>query len=802
MLRNYLKIAWRNLLRRKFYALVNILGLAVGITFTLLIGSFVHGEFLVNASLRNLDRQFLVQSQWKVADMGMDITTLAPLGPALKAQYPGLVANYYRFHGVNATVSWQEKHFRESIQVGDSTLLSMYGFPLLHGDVRTAFQGTNSVVITEEIAVKFFDQTNVLNQVLRIETPAAGSQDFIITGVLKSLPYNSVSHLLPENNYIFLPMSSIRYFGSSVEPWQNPYIVTYLELREGVTPEDLEKPITQLITSRAPVVFKENLQIYLTPLRDYYWQANHGLARKMVLTLASVALFILLMALVNFVNISIGNSTTRLKEIGVRKVLGGLRKQLIGQFLSESIILTALATMFSLAFYQLFHPSFGDLLDKPLLHWWQYSGHYAGMLVGFVLITGLLAGMYPAFILSASPSVDSLKGKWQSVKGGILFRRVLVTFQFAIAIFVFVGAVVVSRQVTYFFNKDLGYQKEQVLTVSSVPRDWSSPGVERMETVRNEFARLPGVQQVSVSYEIPNGNNGGNAYLFRAEQDSTQAVVVKMLTTDEKFAQTYGINLAEGQFFHASQNNYDGDRIVINEAAARALGWKETESVVGRRVRLQGGSRTFTVCGVIRNFHFASLQEDIRPMVLLHLKNTSLYRFLSFKIAPNNLTATISAIEKTWASFFPNAPFDYAFMDDTLQKLYQSELQLKKAAEIATVLALVIVLLGVMGLVSLSVARRAKEIGIRKVMGATVSGIVLLFLKEFALVMIVANMIAWPIAFAVMKGWLTNYAYRIDIDWSPFIGVGFIIALLTALVAGSQAIKVALANPVKSLRTE
>lgn len=802
MLRNYVKIAWRNLLRRKFYALLNITGLAVGITFTLLIGSYVWGEFQVNRQLRNADRQCIVQSRWKDESRGMDITTLAPIGPALKAAYPNLVANYYRFHGVSATLSKGNNHFRESIQIGDSTLLTTYGFSLLYGNPRTALVGPNSIVITEAKALKLFGKTDVLNQSLIVETPQAGKQAFVVTGVLANLTRNSVSNLLREPNEVFMALGALPSFGADMTNWQNPYIVNYVELQPGVTPKDLEKPLAHLVATNTPTEIQKNLTAYVTPLTDYYLHSNNGLIRKMIVTLTAVALFILLMAVVNFVNMSMGSSSSRLREIGVRKVLGGLRQQLTAQFLIEALALTAIATVLSIGLYFVFRPLFNEVVGRTIPSLTALPWSYSWLLLVLVLVVGGLAGGYPALHLSAYSSVDSLKGKGKSANEGILFRRGLVTLQFTIAVFVFVGAIIVSRQIAYFFNTDLGFKKEAVLTVSSLPRNWSKEGVARMEAARDQFARLPGIKSASLSFEIPNGNVGNNGNLYPEGRDSTQAVPVSIMTTDEYFAQTYQINVRGGRYFHYNQGSYDSTSLVLNEAATKALGYPTPEAAVGQTVRFQGGSRTFRVRGVVKNFLFSTMHNVIRPIAIAHVQNRTLYRFFSFRLSSGNTRRTIADIEHKWRELFPDAPFDYAFMDQTLQELYQTELQLEKAAYVATGLALLIVLLGVVGLVSLSAARRNKEVGIRTVLGASVLNIVVLFLEEYIWILIIANAIAWPLACWFTADWLAGYAYHTPISWQPFALVGVLMAIVTSVLVSVQVVGVALRNPVESLKAE
>ncbi|MEO6288024.1 MAG: ABC transporter permease [Dyadobacter sp.] len=801
MLKNYFKIASRNLLKRKFYALVTIFGLSVGMTFTFLMVSYVSGELNVNRDLRNAGNQVIIRSKWKNPDMGVDIATLGPLGKTLKQDYPNLVANYYRYDGITVAVSKGDKHFREDVQTGDSTFLSMYGFPLLHGDARTAMNAPNTIAITENKAIKYFGKTDVIGQTLTLNNFMGGKQEYQITAVLKDLSNNSVTHLLPNQAEIFIPFSSLEGRKGFEDSWGFPYMVTFLELRDGVAVQDLEKPIEQIMRTNASEAMRANLQVYLTPLKIYYREANNGLVNKMILTLSGITAFILLMAIVNFINISIGNSSSRLKEIGVRKVLGSLKRQLIGQFLAESFLLALLAMFLSIGFYELFRPFFADLLGKPIdsvLTLFPYS-----LLIPLIcaLLTGLLAGIYPAFVLSSIPSIDSMKGKLKSVRENVYFRRLLISSQFSIALFVFAGAAIVTRQVNYFFNKDLGYQKESLISVG-VPRDWTPTGLAKMESIRDELSGMKEISETSLSYEIPNGNNGGHFGVYKPGQDSAQAIHTLFLGTDENYADTYRIKMLAGDFLQKENSTYQSDRIVLNEAAIKALGYANASEAVGQQVRVHNSPNALTIAGVAGNFHFESMHQAIKPLAFVHIHETNSYRYLSFRVESSNLGESMAAIESKWRELMPDAPFEFSFMDETLQKLYQSEMLLKKASQAATALSIVIVLLGILGMVSLNVARRTREVGIRKVLGASGISVVALFLKEFMLVMVFAVAVAFPLACFTMKKWLQTYAYRIDIGWTTFAEIIIAFAILITALVCLQTYKAALMNPVTSLKSD
>lgn len=790
-------------MKRKFYSIVSIFGLSVGITFTLLIGSYIWGELQVNTDLKNAKNQYVIQSKWKKTDIGLEITTLAPLAKSLKENFPGLVENHYSFDGIASIISNGDKIFREDIQIGDATILKMYGFHLLFGNPQTALNQPNTVVISSEQAIKYFGQLNVIGKTLTAESNSGSKRDFMVTGVLDKIPLNSITNFVsPKLPMLMSFVSSNDFWGrQQAFTWSNPYIVGYIELKEGVQPADLAKPMAQLIKTNAPQNLAENLTPYLVSIKDVYLEAHNGVVKKTVFTLTLVAVFILLMAIVNFVNISIGNSFTRIKEIGVRKMLGSIKGHIIGQFLAEAVLISLFSLIISLIFYEILIPSFEQILNKKLPSLRLVSPYFYAACILLSLSIGLLSGVYPAFVLSNLPSIDSLKGKLKSIKENVFFRRLLIVSQFTIALFVFVGAVVISKQVNFFFNKDLGYNKASVVT-AKVPRDWSPAGIAKMETIRNEMARLKEVKQVSISYDIPDGSPGNSNALYRMGQDSTQAIFIQTLTSDEKYAETYQIPMLAGVFFQSKQENYQPLKLVLNESATKALGFKNPSDAVGKLVKMHYVTQPFTIAGVTKDFHVGSMHKSISPLLFINVKDNIFYRFLSFKIQAGNLAESMDKIEHKWKELMPNSVFEYNFMDDTLQKMYQSEVQLKKASFVATILSIIIVLLGILGMVSLSINRRTKELGIRKVLGATSMSIMMLFLKEFVLLMAIAVVISFPLSVMSINAWLTNYAYRIELNWQIFMSVGFIFGLIIILFVSFQTYKTALMNPVKSLMSE
>jgi putative ABC transport system permease protein len=800
MFNNYLKIAWRNILKHRLYSFVNVVGLFTGILFSLLIGAYVWSELRVNKDFRNASRQYLLKTISKDPNLGNEITTFAPLAKRLKTDYPNLVANYYRWDGITSVVSKGEKHLREGIALGDSTLLMMYGFEMMTGDTQTALKEPFSVVITAKNALKYFGKMDVVGETLNINNFSGGSHDFKITGVIKDLYENTVTYLNGDENGFFIPTINAPFFGrNNLDNWANFYIVSFVELKEGVVPTDLDKPIKRLVNQNADRVLAQNFTIKPVLLSDFYLQKGNGFIERMLYVLSFVGLFILLMAIVNFINIAISSAGSRTKEIGVRKVLGGSRSQLILQFLAESTILVFISTTLAVIAYPFSKALFSDLLGKQMPSISSFPITFIFIPILLIALLGVLAGFYPAFVLSSMKTVDSIKGKLTTVQNKIWLRKSLAGFQFCMALVVLISAGIITQQIKYFFGQSLGYDKEYVVS-SQVPRDWTPLGVRKMLTIRDEFASMPQISHVSLSYEIPNGNNGGSALLYKLGTDSSQTVVAQSLFTDENYLKTYQIQLKSGEFF--DNRRLDSGKVVLNEIATKALGFKSKEEAIGKQLRIPNDRTTYTIKGIISDFHFASMQQTILPVVFFNVQNAVFHRFLSFKIKSGNVVSTIEAIQAKWAKLMPGSSFEYTFMDDTLKKMYTTEIQLKKAAYLSTLLSLIIAFLGVLGLVSLSIQKRVKEIGVRKILGASNQNIVMLFVKEFMDVIIIASLIACPIAFFVMNAWLNNYAYRIQISPLPFALAIVILVFITLLLIGFQAIKAAVANPVKSLRTE
>lgn len=785
-------------MRHKLLSLINIFCLSIGITFCLLIGIYISNEKNINSTNSNINNQYILKSIWKDENTAPSTTTVGPLAKALKEKYPSLIENYYRFDPLSGIVSAGEKHFREDIAIADTSLVSMYGFPLLEGSKTAAFRNDRSAVVTELFARKFFGKTDVLDKVITIHTPKGTREDFVISAVLKNMPFNSVTNYNTGRNYqVFVPIASdtlfrLQHYGDN---WNILFVTGMVELKPGIDPDKVAAIIPSILKSNTSPFIQSGLTVALEPMKDFHLQENNGFVKRMISILSLAGTFILLMAVINFVNISIGTSSWRVKEIGLRKVFGGSRARLVRQYIFEAIVLTCLAGLVSLIFYEALRPVFNDLLHTTLVPLRQFELNNILKVFALVILLGVVAGVYPSFVVSAVKATTAVKGITDTAKGGVGFRKALLTVQFTVAVVVFIVSIIISRQVAFFFSKDPGYKKEQVMIISSLPHQWDSSGIIKMEAIRNRFADIAGVNIASLSCGIPDGKPEGSAG-FSPNGKGGKKITCPIMIADENFASVYNIPVKEGDFF--SHERYLPGQLVFNESALKGLGWENaTGKYAGRLI-----GRQFTVAGVIKDFHIASLHENIQPLAFLHIRDMKAYEYMSVKLDPGPVQTTITAIESKWKEWFPDTPFEYFFMDDKFQSLYEADIQLQKASGIASALTFIIVLLGIAGVVSFTVMKRSKEIAVRKVLGAARWNIIQIFLKEYAGLILFANIIGWPLAYLASDKLLENYAYRIPQSIFPFLWVGVFILVAVFCAVIIQCFKAASANPIVKLRND
>lgn len=801
MIKNYIKIAWRNLKKQSFQSILNLIGMVCSITFVLLVSAYIWEVYHVNSQLRNKDQQYSLQSSYKKEGLGIGLTSVGALAKALKLEYPDLVANYHRIDGLTCIISNGQQAFEEGVALGDPHFIEMYGFSLLEGTARTALSRPFTVVISEQAALKYFGHKAVMGKSLEIRNFKGEKHAFTVTAILKKATQNSVTDLNPAMHAeIFLPIVNESYFGRTVDTWQNPYIASFVELREGVTPSQLDKPIRTLIHKHMDADFAANYSPLLKPLNTYFLDDNNGAVRKIIHTLLWISAFVMLMASINFVNITISQNITRLKEFGLRKIMGSTRQQLIGQLLIECILIMLIAALISLPIYSLAKPLFEHVFMRNLPELTQLPIAFFALLIAFTICIGLIAGAYPALKLSQNNVLDSVKNKLPKIRGKQYVRHTLLFVQFAVAIMILVASFVISNQIDLFIHGNLGYNKNALLTVQ-VPRDWSEEGLQKMETIRAELQRLPEVESISLSYETTSRTTGSVSTFRHAGH--AREINAQVISTDGYFANTYQIPLLAGSFLpQPTSSGGDDWKVVISKKAALALGFQHMEDAIGQTITLQEGNIPSTIVGVTGDFVLGSMHAAPPLVVWRHVALSKQFRFFTIRLHTASLSSSIHALEKKWSQLLPDAPFDYQFVEEQLRKIYETELQLQRASQAATFIAFLIVGLGIIGLLSLSIKLRNKEVGVRKVLGASQVNLITLFAKEFYLALLFGILFAIPTNYYIMNSWLQNFAIRIPLTIGTyFIPILFLVLLLTILIS-VLIIRFTRFNPIEKLRDE
>ena len=807
MLKNYFKIAFRNLWKNKGFSFINIFGLAIGIAVCLLIMLFVIDEVSYDKFNKKAARIYRVDGDVKFGGTHFILAVAPdPMGPTLKKDYPQ-VEQFVRFRDNGG---FRIKKGNENLQENkviyvDSTLFDVFTLLMIAGDKKTALTEPKSVVITEKIAKKYFNSADVVGKTFIVND----TNNYKITGVIKDVPIQS--HF---NFDFFVSMSSIE--ESRRNNWLSNNFNTYVLLKDGADSKALEGQLENVVnkyvgeqaqqflnTSLKEFKKQGNFDNYsLTPLTDIHLHsdkvaelgANGNL--QYVYIFSAIGIFILLIACVNFMNLSTAHSSNRAKEVGVRKVLGSQKQNLIYQFLSESILISFIALLFAIAFAAFLLPYFNQLSGKEIALGLFSKPWLIPSLLLLVLIVGLLAGSYPAFYLSSFQPISVLKGKLAAGFKSGWFRSSLVIFQFAISIILIVGTVVIYNQLQFIRNKKLGFEREHVLVIKNT----YSLG-DQAKSFKNELQNISGVQQVTMTGWLPTGDYRSDSPLYpEATLDQKTAVSMQNWYVDENYIPTLQMQIATGRNF-SSQMPTDSSAIIINEAAAKLLNFTDPinktlyylASLKDKKVK------EYHIIGVIKDFNFNSLRQMISPLALFYGEEKG---SIAMRIKTDNISSLIAHVQNKWKSIVPGQPFNYSFMDDDFDKIYSSEQRVGKIAMTFSILAILIACLGLFGLVTYAAEQRTKEIGIRKVLGATVSNIVAMLSKDFLKLVMIAALIAFPVAWWAMNKWLQDFAYRINISWWIFIVAG-VVALLIALITVSfKAIKAAVANPVKNLRTE
>ncbi|UCB53385.1 MAG: ABC transporter permease [Candidatus Zixiibacteriota bacterium] len=799
---SYVKVSLRNMIRQKGYSLINVVGLAVGMACCMLIMLWVANELSFDNFHENADRIYRLSHHLTIGGSERrGASGSAPMAPAILQQYPEVV-NAARFTGENRMlVQYQEKAFyEEGIRYADNSIFEVFTFPMIKGDVESALKAPYSVVITQEIARKYFADEDPVGKTLRIDD----QRDFTVTGVVRDVPQNS--HFSFDLLCSFQTLYAQEREGLDVWGWFGYY--TYLLLDQKSDWKELEEKFPALIETHMGATLQRvgaSVELFLQPVSSIHLHSKlqgeltAGGDIGYIYLFSGIAAFILMIACINFVNLSTARSATRAKEVGVRKTLGAGRGKLMRQFLGETVIYGLLSVLVTLILLELGLPLFNSIAGSQLdvnyvKTWWVVPG-----LVCLALAVGVAAGSYPAFFLSSFRPVNVLKGDFMAGAVNLRFRNLLVVTQFVISIALIIGTITIYQQIAFMKDKELGFDKEQVL----VTPDVGDVTQQSIRSIKEELSGLAGVVHVAASNTVP--GRGAMMTNFVPEgfsEDESQ--LMRIVTFDHDFVATLGLELVAGRNFSSDLATDVEESAIINEMAAREFGWEDpVGKIIRRRVLGEAGEPQLTptkVIGVVKDFHLNSLHAEIEPLYMAYA--TDDLNTISVRVMPDNLRETVRLLENKWKQIAPGHLFDYYFLDQSFDGMYGAEERLGHMALSFSLLAIFLGCMGLFGLSACTAEQRTKEIGIRKVLGASVPNILKLLSKKMVLLMMIAAAIAAPVAYYALTRWLQDFAYRISVGWHTIV-LAAILALLIALATeGYHAVRAALTNPVETLRYE
>ena len=787
MFRNYLHVALRFILRNRRYSLINIFGLAFGMALSLLMFKYIYSEFTYDDFHQFKDQIYRVTlgDETTPNSGGIAAEATAGIGPSFLDDFPE-VENMVRFsYSQSGFFTWQDKNIGVSrILNADSSVFDVFTFPLLYGNPESTLREPFTIVLTEETAHKIFNRTDVVGEVLKYNN----EYDLKVTGVVKNSPANShlrFNALISFTTLYALPNVYLDWNGG------HSYY-TYIQLIEGASVDELRAKLPAFTDRHINNDVGTAWSLYLEPLSDVHlysnastdWDSKGNLSKLYNFLLLSV--FVLLIAAINFVNLSTAQSLKRAREVGLRKVVGANRRQLIMQFLGESLLLSFIALIFSFLLIELFEPAFNTVMQTNIKFFAHFDAVILLIVVTITLMTGLAAGSVPAFYISGFKPVISIKGL-NLKKGKPLLRDALVVFQFLISIIIIISTFVIYNQIHFMQKKGLGFNKENIVTIE-LP---SEAAMRNVELIKSEFLKIPGVEMASASTALPGNGLTQNGY---QPEGMDHWIMSHVIDVDSDFLPMMGIEVTRGRNF-IEGNKTDETTFLINETLAKQLGW---ENPVGKKIMRNGEHK---IIGVVSDFHFAPLNQNIEPLIITNNPWDYFYQ-VSLKINPNSTSGIIASLEDKWQQIQSGEPFTYSFLSEDIAANYTDESRIGTAFIYLSVISVIIACLGLFAQVSYSSEQRKKEIGIRKVIGATVKNIIFHLTGNFAKIVIIANIIAWPIAWYVMSIWLNKYAFHIGIQWWIFVMVLVLSMLITTLTVFTNAWKVANDDPVKAIKYE
>lgn len=815
MFRNYVRIAWRNLMKNKVFSFINIFGLSVGLTCCILITLYIYHETSYDKHHPNGDRIYKLGTAF--IDQGVEDkggTTSAPLGRMLQEEYPEIASStrfleLFRDDKTLFQVKEGEGQFKSFYEqkglLADSNFFQIIPYKFKEGNPRTALTTPNSVVISEEISHKLFGSQRALDKMVRISSNSNGDSTFRVTGVF--LQPTSPSHIEANFFISFRGGDMDQFANDSPSLANNNMFNTYVVLKEGTNAKALEQKFPSFIQRHLGEQLKQmgkQRRYFMLPISDIHLSGigkglSTGGSKTTLFILGSIAILTLLIACINFMNLSTANSAKRATEVGVRKVLGAEKSSLLWQFLGESMVMAFVALLFAFLFTLLLLPVFESVSGKTILIAGAQKIILAGFFFLLAFLTGLLAGSYPALYLSSFRPIKVLKGKFSNSLAAISLRKGLVVFQFVISIVLIIASVVIANQMSYLRLKDLGFAKDQQIIVPLR----TATAKNSLAAFKNEVVAQAGIKTLGAGMSYPGIFHPQDWLMYAQGQTMNDSKRMIINLVDDNFLQTLGVKLVAGRLF---SKDFPGDtltRFVVNEETVKKYGFGSPQEAIGKWLAFdwEGQQHQFTIIGVVKNFHFKDLHEQIEPIAFRYYPDAG-FNYLVANAGGSNIKQALTGLETTWKKLNPNEPFEYSFLDQDFQKNYETEDRQASLINYFTFVAIIISCLGLFGLATFTAEQRTREIGIRKVLGASVYGVVALLSKDFLKLVFIAVLIASPLAWWGMNKWLQNFAYQTSIGWQVFALTTFVAIVIAMLTIGFQAIKAAMSNPVKNLRTE
>jgi len=793
MIKHYFTIAWRNLWKNKVFSFINIIGLAVGLTCCLLMTLYVKHELSYDDFETKGDRIVRMIMEYSFSgSVNKGNYTSTKVAPAFKRNFPE-VESAVRMYQPSRIVRYDDKLFNEKrFLFSDSSFFDLFSFQLLRGNSKDALSGPNKVILTQSSAKKYFGDADPVGKLLKV---GSDGKDYLITGIIQDCPSNS------QIKFDFLASFSSLGVNQEETYWNANY-TTYLLLKDKASIGALQAKIPGFMKNEMSKVLSGNdyVSFSLEPMKSIHLHSEYGgfepnNSITYVYIVSAVALLMLMIACFTYINLSTARAIERAKEIGVRKVVGAFRKQIFWQFISESFIVAIIALILSIGVAVIVLPAFNKLADRELGITELFSYSLVSFFLVVIFCISFLAGSYPAIVFSRFQPIKVLKGAFKNTNSGLWLRKSLIVFQFVISVFLIVTTFIIQNQLHYIQTKDLGFNRDHLLILP-----FDSKINDKLNLVKTEFKSNPNVLFVSKTVNDPSQIVGGYS-MRRTDMPEGTQIMVTANPVDQEFIPASGIKIIAGENF-SEQDIVDGTKdslsvyhYILNESAAKELGWTPEEAI-GKKMILNGPG---IVKAVVKNFNFSSLRNPVKPLVLF---NGDWANMLLVKISGNNMPGTISFLENKWKDLAPHRPFEYRFVDEDFDKLYSSELRLGKVLNIFTIIAILLACLGLFGLSAYAIQQRTKEIGIRKVLGASMSSVVTLLSKDFVWLVMLSMLIAFPIAGWLMHKWLQDFVYRISMKWWMFAVAGIAALLITIFTISFQAVRAAFSNPVKSLRTE